>query len=244
MATGCSLDISSLDGAREAVQAAVAEFGRLDGMVCCAGNLLHSTVQETTEDEWDDILRVHLRGHYACTRAAAEVMIGQGVGRVIHFSSAAAVFGPPFQAAYSSAKAGILGLTVSSAQSLAPHGITVNCVMPGGATRMTDMIWADPQAVGDRRPSADLTMTSAEAKGTWRDPANVAPFVVYLLSDRAGDINAQAFGVVGYQVTQVRHFSFGQTIRSDRPWTLDELAERVAELEAPAPPWRLPWPPD
>jgi NAD(P)-dependent dehydrogenase (short-subunit alcohol dehydrogenase family) len=236
-------DVSSLAGAGRACDVAIDNFGRLDGLVCCAGNLLNNGVCETTEAEWDDVMRVHLRGHFACTQAAARVMKRQGSGQIIYFSSASAVVGPAYQAAYSAAKAGILGLLLSSARALEPHGIAVNCILPGAATRMTDMLWSEREAPADGGRQADLAMRSDQAGGTWRDPANIAPFAVYLLSGRAGGMTAQTFAVVGYQVTAVNPLSYGETIRSDGPWDLNELAERAAGLSRIAPPSLASWPP-
>jgi NAD(P)-dependent dehydrogenase (short-subunit alcohol dehydrogenase family) len=174
--------------------------------------------------EWDEVIRVHLRGHFACTKAAARLMIAQKSGRILYFSSAAALSGGAEQPSYVAAKAGILGLLTSSARGLAPYGITVNCILPGAATRMTDLIWKG-RVTGD----VDLTLPSDQAPGTWRDPANVATLPLFLLTELGSQVTGQAFGVVGQQVTQVRLPTYGFTMKSETPWTLSDFSEAFME---------------
>jgi NAD(P)-dependent dehydrogenase (short-subunit alcohol dehydrogenase family) len=188
-------------------------------------------------------------------------MIGQKSGSIVNFSSAAAYMTPPLAAAYNTAKAGVLGFMRSAALGLAEHGIRVNAVLPGASTRMTDEIFgkwgmatrdvelAAQSRVADtksetRTVAKGLGLTSDMAAGTWRDPANVAPFVVLLLSDRTAGISGEAFCVVGYQVTKLRGYSYGSTIRSEGPWNLDDLARQFEAKLAPEPGLvELPWPP-
>lgn len=234
-------DIASTEGAEGAVALARDRFGGIDGIVCCAGNLVQAEVAETADRDWDEVVRVHLRGHFACTRAAARTMIEQGRGgTILHCSSVAAVTGSADMPAYSAAKAGVLGLMVSSSRSLGRYGIRVNAILPGGATRMTDALWA-AKGEADLR---GISLPSDAAEGTVRDPANVAPFVVLLLGDRLAGRTGQAFAVVGHQVTQVHLPCWGPTVRSDRPWELDDLAERVErELVPSLSPTDDTWPP-
>jgi NAD(P)-dependent dehydrogenase (short-subunit alcohol dehydrogenase family) len=219
-AIACSVDVATLRGANRTVKAALEAFGRVDAMVCCAGILIAGRIQEMPARQWDEVIRVHLRGHFACTRAAARPMIAQKSGCILYFSSAAALSGSAEQPSYVAAKAAILGLVTSSARSLGPHGITVNCILPGGATRMTDLIWK-----GRVTGEVDLTLPSDQASGTWRDPANVATMPVFLVSDRGRQVTGQAFGVVGQQVTQVRLPSYGITMKSESPWSLSDFSD-------------------
>ena len=139
-------------------------------------------------------------------------------GRIINFSSNSAL-GSPGQPNYGAAKDGILGLTYSSAISLQKYGITVNAIMPGAATRMTDSIPAG------RMPGASGLAGSESAEGTPRDPANVAPIVVFLASDQAAEVTGQCFGASGYRITRYTHIKTDRVIISDGPWDIDKLFE-------------------
>jgi NAD(P)-dependent dehydrogenase (short-subunit alcohol dehydrogenase family) len=242
-AVAAAVDVSDLGGAERLVALAEDEYGPVDGLVCCAGLLIQGSVTATTEAEWDAVVDSHLKGHFACTRAVVPSMTARGRGRIVYFSSKAGITGGAIQPAYATAKAGVLGLLHSMDNALGPLGIGVNAVLPGGATRMTDMIWAD--ADGRAVPGdADLLVKSDDAAGTWRDPGNVAPFVTYLLSARADAVRGEIFAVVGYQVTHVRPHTYGPTVRRDGPWDLAGLARDVEQVLLPSvDPWSLPWPP-
>jgi NAD(P)-dependent dehydrogenase (short-subunit alcohol dehydrogenase family) len=140
----------------------------------------------------------------------------QKSGRIINFSSGSAL-GAPGQPNYAAAKAGILGLTYSCANALAKYGITCNAIMPGAATRMTDTIPANfAQQMG-------LSTSSEQAQASPMDPANVAPIVVYLASDKAQNVNGQVFGASGYRISLYTHMVPEKVIYSSGPWDLDHL---------------------
>jgi NAD(P)-dependent dehydrogenase (short-subunit alcohol dehydrogenase family) len=230
-------DVTSEDDTKRMVATAVAEFGRLDGLVCCAGNFVQEDFVDTTAEQWDSIMRVHLRGQFLCTRAAADEMITRGHGRIVLFSSNAALMAPGIQSAYATAKAGVLGLALSASNALHARGVTVNAVMPGAATRMTDEVFT-------RLTPGPGVVASADASGTSRDPANVAPMIAYLLSDRAGHLSGQTYAVTGHQVTQVRPATFGTTIRQDERWTIEGVGAAVEREFSVIPPMPLSaWPP-
>src|SRR5258707_7904338 len=134
-----SLDIATVSGGQGVVDHAIREFGKLDILVNVAGILRDRMIFNMSEQEWDDVIRVHLKGHYCTIRPASAHMRERKSGRIINFSSNSAL-GSPGQPNYAAAKAGILGLTYSCAASLQKYGITVNAIMPGAATRMTDSI--------------------------------------------------------------------------------------------------------
>ena len=226
-------DIATMDGARRTIEAALTEFGRLDALVCCAGIARQRELWEFAESDWDDVIRVHLKGHFACTRAAIPHMIAQGSGRLVYFSSSAAISGPPLGASYGAAKAGVLGFTWSASKALRRHGITVNAIMPGAHTRLVDNLSGDwgvlpgrPEPTSQEREHADNPDELEALRALRREPANVAPAVVYLVSDEAAGITGQFFAVSGYQITRFELPQPAQTIRSDGPWDIDQLFER------------------
>ena len=165
--------------AAEMVEQAVTMWGRLDILVNVAGNLRDRMIFNMSEEDWDAVLDVHLKGSFNTMRAATVRMREQKSGRIISMSSVSAL-GAPGQPNYAAAKAGIIGLTWSTANAMAKYGVTVNAVMPSGATRMFD---TTPRA----REAFEQTgkWPSEVATGTDRDPDNVAPLVVYLASDAA-----------------------------------------------------------
>ena len=116
----CAVDVSTMEGGRTIVQAAVDSFGRLDGMLCCAGITVTKYLWELEEQEWDDVIAVHIKGHFSCAQAAARVMMKQRSGSLVFFSSGA-LTGMPNATAYATAKAGILGFTWSTAYALEPY---------------------------------------------------------------------------------------------------------------------------
>jgi NAD(P)-dependent dehydrogenase (short-subunit alcohol dehydrogenase family) len=209
-------NIATIKGGENLVQAAVDSFGRLDILVNCAGILRDRMIFNMTEEEWDAVVAVHLKGHFCTIRPASALMRQQKNGRIINFSSGSAL-GAPGQPNYAAAKAGILGLTYSSANALAKYGITCNAIMPGAATRMTDTIPANfAQQMG-------LSTSSEQAQESPMDPANVAPIVVFLASDAAQHVTGQCFGASGYRIALYTHLVPEKVIYSQGPWDLDHL---------------------
>jgi NAD(P)-dependent dehydrogenase (short-subunit alcohol dehydrogenase family) len=209
-------NIATIKGGESLVQSAVDSFGRLDILVNCAGILRDRMIFNMTEEEWDAVVAVHLKGHFCTIRPASALMRQQKNGRIINFSSGSAL-GAPGQPNYAAAKAGILGLTYSCANSLAKYGITCNAIMPGAATRMTDTIPANfAQQMG-------LATSSEQAQTSPMDPNNVAPIVVYLASDNAQNVNGQVFGASGYRISLYTHIVPEKVIYSQGPWDLDHL---------------------
>jgi len=209
-------NIATIKGGESLVQTAVDSFGKLDILVNCAGILRDRMIFNMTEEEWDAVVAVHLKGHFCTIRPASALMRQQKGGRIINFSSGSAL-GAPGQPNYAAAKAGILGLTYSCANALAKYGITCNAIMPGAATRMTDTIPANfAQQMG-------LSTTSAQAQESPMDPANVAPIVVFLASDAAQHVTGQCFGASGYRIALYTHLVPEKVIYSQGPWDLDHL---------------------
>ncbi len=209
-------NIATIKGGESLVQTAVDSFGRLDILVNCAGILRDRMIFNMTEEEWDAVVAVHLKGHFCTIRPASALMRQQKSGRIINFSSGSAL-GAPGQPNYAAAKAGILGLTYSCANALAKYGITCNAIMPGAATRMTDTIPANfAQRMG-------LSTSSEQAQASPMDPANVAPIVVFLASDAAQNVTGQCIGASGYRISLYTHMVPEKVIYSQGPWDLDHL---------------------
>ncbi|MGH7965601.1 MAG: SDR family oxidoreductase [Candidatus Binatia bacterium] len=208
-------NIATVKGGENLIQSAVDSFGTLDILVNCAGIVRDRMIFNMTEEDWDAVINVHLKGHFCTIRPASALMRQQKSGRIINFSSNAA-FGSPGQPNYSAAKAGILGLTYSCALALGKYNITCNAIMPGAATRMTDTVPANfAQQLG--------VVSSSGAQGGVMDPNNVAPIVVFLASDAAQKVNGQVFGASGYRVTLYTHMEAEKVLYNQGPWDLDHL---------------------
>ena len=211
-------NIATVKGGESLIQTAVDSFGKIDILVNCAGILRDRMIFNMSEEEWDAVIGVHLKGHFCTIRPASALMRQQKSGRIINFSSGSAL-GAPGQPNYAAAKAGVLGLTYSCANSLKKYGVTCNAILPGAATRMTDTIPANfAQGMG-------LTESSeaAQTQSSPMDPGNVAPIVAYLASDDAQDVTGQAFGASGYRISLYTHLEPEKTIYSPGPWDLDHL---------------------
>jgi NAD(P)-dependent dehydrogenase (short-subunit alcohol dehydrogenase family) len=213
------MDIATVAGGEGLINQAIKEFGKLDILVNVAGILRDRMIFNMSEEEWDAVIKVHLKGHYCTIRPASAYMRERKYGRIINFSSNSAL-GSPGQPNYAAAKAGILGLTYSSANALQKYGITVNAIMPGAATRMTDTVPAG------RLPGMSR-LASESAEGTPRDPANVAPIVVYLASDDAANVTGQVFGASGYRIIRYSHIVPERVIYSTSPWDIDRLFDTL-----------------
>ncbi len=224
-------DVADWAGAQRLVQTAVDTFGGLDVLVNNAGFLRDRMVVSTSEEEWDAVIRVHLKGHFAPTRFAASYWREQqknGVavdGRVINTSSGAGLMGSVGQGAYSAAKAGIAGLTMVEAAELGRYGVTANAIAPAARTRMTEAVFADTMAA----PDDDAFDAMA--------PENIAPLVVWLGSTDSAGVTGRVFEVEGGVLSVADGWQHGPREDKGARWEPDEVGAVVRRLltEAPAP---------
>ena len=224
--------VAEYETAGKIVQTAIDNFGRVDALCHVAGILRDRMVFNMTEAEWDGVLGVHLYGAFNMVRNCIPHMINQKYGRIVLFSSGSGL-GASGQANYAAAKEGMVGFARSLSKELAPHGITVNAVYPGGATRMTASIpESTTQLRQQQRTQAQPAPMAAqgvpiEGPPEARDPANNAPKTVYLCSEAAGDVTGQVVGVSGWQATLYSPRHVIRSVHKDGRWTLDELDQLI-----------------
>jgi 3-oxoacyl-[acyl-carrier protein] reductase len=172
------------------IQAAIDNFGKIDILVNNAGVSKPNMLYKMTEEQWDEVIDIHLKGPFLCIQAASKYMMERKYGKIINVTSAAGVGGTKGQINYSSAKGGIIALTKSAARELGGHGITVNVISPGYvSTEMTEKIRTDPKL--------KEIYTGRILLGRFAEPEEVAPTFVFLASDESNYITGQLFSVDG-----------------------------------------------
>lgn len=221
-------DVASEEGASRMVEATVDRFGRIDILVMCAANNVQKVLQDLSVDEWDKVIRLHLRGTFLPTRMALPHMFEQNSGRIITVASRGAFYhlppsksSPkpprrPSNAPYSAAKAGILGMTTSLAGELWETGITVNCLLPSANTQLF--------------PATQARMVGGVPATESLDPEDIAPSVVYLCSPEAADISGQLMYASGGDIVFYGHqldMHGARMVRKQGRWTQEELKRVV-----------------
>jgi NAD(P)-dependent dehydrogenase (short-subunit alcohol dehydrogenase family) len=209
-AVAVASDVSTMDGGQAVVDAAVKHWGRLDAAICVAGIVRERMLFNMSEDEWDDVVRVHLKGTFTVFRHAAAVMREQKSGTLIGFTSGVGQMGSIGQANYASAKAGIIGLSRSAALGMMKYGVTSNIIAPVANTRM----------------AANVSNGLAESG----EPEDVAPMVVYLCSDAAKAVTGQVYTVVGGRISVWSQPAEIRTMISDSRWTPEQIGARFSEV--------------
>ncbi len=220
-------DVADWSGAQNLIQTAVDTFGGLDVLVNNAGFVRDRMLANTSEEEWDAVVRVHLKGHFAPLRHAAAYwrgLIKEGKAgpdslnaRVINTSSGAGLQGSVGQGNYSAAKAGIATLTLVAAAELGRYGVTVNAIAPSARTRMTETVFADMMA----KPDGGFDAMA---------PENISPLVVWLGSAESKDVTGRVFEVEGGIIRVAEGWAHGPQVDKGAQWDPAELGPVVSDL--------------
>jgi len=222
-------DIADFEQSAGLVKAAIDRFGRLDAVVNNAGILRDRMFVNGSIEEWDAIMRVHLRGHFCTTRHACawwrdRSKAGEKVAaRIVNTSSGAGLQGSVGQSNYAAAKAGIAALTLVQAAELARYGITANALAPSARTRLTESVFPDMM----RKPEQGFDVM---------DPSNVAPLVAWLCSEESGDVTGRVFEVEGGKISVADGWRTGPAIDRGGRWDPADVGDAVREILAKAVP--------
>jgi NAD(P)-dependent dehydrogenase (short-subunit alcohol dehydrogenase family) len=215
-------DIGDVATGERLVRTAVDQFGKLDIVVNVAGILRDRMIFNLPESDWDEVIRVHLKGHYSTVRPASvywrEQRNPDGHYRVINFTSVSGLDGSPGQPNYAAAKMGIIGLTYSLAQGLARYGVTANAIAPGAATRLTATVPAGKRV--SRQKPDELPDEELE-----RSPDNIAPVALYLASERSDWLTGRVVSSAGFEVGLYQNPQIIRQLSSTGPWEYDRLAQ-------------------
>src|SRR6516165_273323 len=202
-------DIGDVATGERLVRTAVGQFGKLDIVVNVAGILRDRMIFNLSEQDWDEVIRVHLKGHYS----------------IINFTSISGPDGSPGQPNYAAAKMGIIGLTYSLAQGLARYGVTANAIAPGAATRLTATVPADKRVAREDRP-ADEDLE--------RSPDNIAPVALYMASERSDWLTGRVVSSSGFEVGLYENPQIIRQLSAPEPWEFGRLAKAMEASFRPA----------
>ena len=222
-------DVANWEQTKALVEETVATFGGLDVVVNNAGFVRDRMFVSCSEEEWDAVVNVHLKGHFCLSRHAAgywreQVKAGHTVdARIINTSSGAGVLGSVGQCAYSAAKAGIATLTLVQGAELARYGVTANAICPIARTRMTEGAFGD-------------AMKAPEDGFDANDPANVSPFVAWLASSESREVSGRVWEVVGGQITAFDGYRRDGSVDAGKRWEPSEIGAAVTKVLADSKP--------
>jgi NAD(P)-dependent dehydrogenase (short-subunit alcohol dehydrogenase family) len=223
-------DITSYDASFDIVDSAIKEFGSLHAVINNAGNNRDRMFTSLSEDDWDQVIRVHLKGHFCISSHAAKYWRQQSKegnavnARIINTSSGAGLQGSIGQTNYSAAKGGILSLTLNQSAELKRYGITANAVAPQGRTGMTEKVFADMMKVPE------------DGSFDKFDPANVAPLICFLVSEKSSNISGICFESFGGKLSISQGWKTGPIKDKGERYHVEELGEVISELVAITPP--------
>ena len=234
-AAACMESVATMDGGEKIVQTALDNFGKLDIVVTVAGILRDRMVFNMSEEEWDDVIAVHLKGTFSVVKNACVLFRQQRSGRVITFSSTSGLYGNSGQANYGAAKDGIAGFTRVVARDMGRYGVTANAISPSASTRMITSV---PDEARELRTARGIsTGASITLRG---GPEDIAPMVTWLASDEAAHVNGHVFHVTDGLINLLNEPEPVKTIQKQGKWTVEELARVFPatiglELHNPAP---------
>jgi len=215
-------DVTHYAGAERLVRSAIDAFGRLDALVNNAGIVRDRMVYNMSEEDFDAVVAVHLKGHFNCVRWASayfreENKKGSTDRRhIVNTTSGSGLLGNPGQTSYGAAKAGVAALTLIWARELERYGVSVNAIAPIARTRMTQATFGALEADAGEFDAMD--------------PANVAPLVVYLASDLSNDVTGEVLGIRGGELERYAPWAVSKAIAKDGRWTVEEIAARAREV--------------
>jgi NAD(P)-dependent dehydrogenase (short-subunit alcohol dehydrogenase family) len=218
-AVPCTESVTSMAGGEKIVQTAIDSFGKLDIVVTCAGILRDRMIFNMSEQEWDDVIAVHLKGTFTIVKHASILFRQQRSGRVITFSSSSGLYGNSGQANYGAAKDGIAGFTRVVARDLGRYGVTVNSIAPSANTRMIGSV---PEEAISLRSARGIAAGIAPALRGEAD--DVAPFAAWLASDEAAHVNGHVFYVTGGLVALLNEPEPVKTMVKQGRWHVEEIA--------------------
>jgi NAD(P)-dependent dehydrogenase (short-subunit alcohol dehydrogenase family) len=232
-AVACTESVATMSGGERIVQTAMDNYGKLDIVVTCAGILRDRMIFNMSEQEWDDVIEVHLKGTFTVVKHACIVFRQQRSGRIITFSSTSGLYGNSGQANYGAAKDGIAGFTRVVARDMGRYGVTANSVAPSASTRMITSVPDESRNLRSARGISGGSELLGEAD-------DVAPFVTWLASGESSHVNGHVFHVTDGLVTLLNEPGPVRTITKDGRWTVEELvrvfpATIGVELYNPAP---------
>jgi len=231
--------VADTAGGENMIKQCVDEFGRIDILINVAGILRDRMVFNMAEEEWHDVINVHLKGHFNTIKPASQLMRQQRGGRIVNFSSISGLRGNSGQANYGAAKAGIAGLTRVVGRDLGRYGVTCNAIAPGAQTRMIQTV---PDASRQLRSQRGIATTpQSQIRLVDPTPEHVAPMTVWLCTDAAWNVNGKIFHVAGGTVALAHEESPITQIEKDGKWTINELrtlvpTQLLAGIPNPAPP--------
>jgi NAD(P)-dependent dehydrogenase (short-subunit alcohol dehydrogenase family) len=231
--------VVTMDGGEKIVQTAVDNFGRLDIVVTCAGILRDRMIFNMTEQEWDDVIAVHLKGTFTVVKNACILFRQQRSGRIITFTSESGLMGNSGQANYGAAKSGIAGFTKVVARDMGRYGVTANAIAPRASTRMISDI---PDSAAEIRARSGVETLTEDFDLTNLDPDHISPFICYLASDFADTVNGQTFLVYGDTISLMSQPRPQRSIyEPSGHWDLEVLSPMARDvltkdINNPAPP--------
>lgn len=220
--------VSDFNASKQIINCALDNYGKLDILVNCAGILRDRMIFNMTEEEWDSVIEVHLKGTFNMVKHSVEQMMLNRYGRIVLCASSSGL-GSSGQANYAAAKEGIVGFSRAVASEVLEYGININSVYPGGATRMTASI---PQTTRDLRKELDAKkkgtdiqeIPSSEEPPEANAPENNAPKMVYLCTEPAGEITGQVFGTFGWNMSLYSPRHVTHSINKIGNWSVNELS--------------------